>query len=103
MESSFIVTVNCTYDEATDEDWYKQCTEKDTKSLNAAFYNHYSAGISGGKYSNISYVPGMHLIYTSLEDFNRDYVTIKALADLDYVTQVYIVYSFGLPRDYMIE
>ena len=100
--SVFIVTVTCIYDKAINEAWYKECTQTDTKSLNEAFYNHYSAGISKGSYLN-THSPGMHLIYNSLENFNSDYAAIKALADLDYVTQVYISYNFGLPRHYFME
>ena len=96
-DSIFIVTVNCDYDMATNEEWYKQCTDKNIKSLNAAFYDNYKAGLSTGDYSNIVFSPGMHLIYKSPEDFNNEYATMKTLADLDYVTQVYIVYQFGLP------
>ena len=103
LNSSFVVTVNCIYDKAVNEDWYKKCSETDTKSLNEAFYNQYATSISHGKYSNIFFSPGMLFIYKSLEDFNSDYDAIKALAELDYVTQVYIVYKFGLPRDYMAE
>lgn len=103
LDSIFIVTIDCDYDIATNEEWYKQCTDKNIKSLNAAFYDNYKAGLSKGDYSNIVFSPGMHLIYNSLEDFNSDYASIKALADLDYVTQVYIVYQFGLPLDYIME
>ena len=103
LDSIFIVTVNCSYDEATNEDWYEQCVNKDIKSLNEAFFNQYSRFLSHGIYSNIVFSPGLHLIYDSPEDFDKDYATIKTLANLDYVTQVYIVYKFGLPRDYFME
>lgn len=103
LNSMFMVTINCNYEAAIDEDWYKQCSEADTSSLNAAFYDHYSAGLSKGRYSNIVFSPGMYLIYYSPEAFNNDYAAIKALADLDYVTEVYIVYQFSVPRDIFLE
>lgn len=103
LDSVFIVTVNCDYETAINAEWYKQCSETDIKSLNAAFYNYYSAGLSKGNYSNIVFSPGMHLMYYSPEDFNNDYAAIKALTDLDYVTEVYIVYNFPVPSDYFLE
>ena len=102
-DSVFIVTVNCDYEVAIDEGWYNQCSEKDIKSLNAAFYNYYGAGLSNGNYSNIVFSPGMHLMYYSPEDFNNDYAAIKALMDFDYVTEVYVVYKFPVPNDYFLE
>ena len=102
-DSVFIVTVSCDYEAANDEDWYKQCSEKDVKSLNAAFYNYYGADLSKGNYSNIVSSPGMHLMYYSPEDFNNDYAAIKALTDLDCVTEVYVVYKFPVPNDYFLE
>lgn len=102
-DSVFIVTVSCDYEAAINEDWYKQCSETDIKSLNAAFYNYYGAGLSKGNYSNIVFSSGMHLMYYSPEDFNNDYAAIKALMDLDYVTEVYVVYKFPIPNDYFLE
>ncbi|MBQ9121792.1 MAG: hypothetical protein IJY12_05485 [Clostridia bacterium] len=103
LDSVFIVTVNCDYGTAINEEWYKQCSETDIKSLNAAFYNYYSAGLSKGNYSNIVFSPGMHLMYYSPEEFRNDYTAIIALTDLDYVTEVYIVYNFPVPIDYFLE
>lgn len=102
-DSVFIVTVNCNYEAAINEEWYKQCSETDIKSLNAAFYNYYSVGFSKGNYSNIVFSPGMHLMYYSLEDFNNDYAAIKALTDVHYVAEVHIVYKFPVPSDYFLE
>ena len=102
-DSVFIVTVSCDYEAAINEDWYKQCSETDIKSLNAAFYNYYGAGLSKGNYSNIVFSSGMHLMYYSPEDFNNDYAAIKALMDLDYVTEVHVVYKFPIPNDYFLE
>ena len=45
----------------------------------------------------------MLLTYYTLDDFNYDYAAIKALMDLEYVTQVYIQYHFGLPMEYYME
>lgn len=102
-DSVFIVIIYCTYETAINEDWYKQCSETDIKSLNAAFYNYYSTDLSKGNYANIFFSPGMHLMYYSPEDFNNDYAAIKALMDLDYVTEVSIVYKFPVPDDYILE
>lgn len=102
-DAVFIITVDCDYETAINEDWYKQCEETDTKSLNAAFYNNYSAGLSNGKYSNIVFSPGMHLNYKSQEGFVEDYATIKAMADLHYVAQVNIGYYYSMPDEYFME
>lgn len=103
LDSVFIVSVNCDYEAAINEEWYKQCPKADIESLNAAFYNYYSVGLSGGNYSNIVFSPGMYLMYYSPEDFKNDYSGIKALTDLDYVTEVSIVYNFPVPIDYFLE
>ena len=103
LNSCFIVTVSCDYDRAVNEKWYKRCKEKDNKSLNQAFYNSYKSYLSKGNYSNIIFNTGMHLIYYSVKDFNKNYATIKAFTDLEYVKRVSIRYQFALPRDYMAD
>ena len=103
IDSVFHVYIYCDYDKATNEDWYKQCSEKDIVSLNDAFYNNCSKDISKCKYSNFYSSAGMFLTYYTLEDFNYDYAAIKALTDLEYVTRVYTIYRFGLPNEYYDE
>ena len=103
VASAFHVYVYCVYDKATNEDWYKQCSEKDTASLNDAFYNSCSKDISKCIYTRYISAAGMLLRYYILDDFNYDYAAIKALMDLEYVTQVYIQYHFGLPMEYYME
>ena len=100
--SVFIVTVSCDYDRAVNEKWYKRCKEKDNKSLNQAFYNSYKSYLSKGDYSNIVFSTGMHLLYYSVKDFNKNYDTIKAFKDFEYVKEVSVIYQFALPQDYFI-
>ena len=101
-KQGFVVTVSCDYDRAVNEGWYKRCKEKDNKSLNQAFYNSYKSHLSKGDYSNIVFNTGMYLFYYSVEDFNKNYATIKAFTDLEYVECVGIGYQFALPQDYFI-
>ena len=100
--SCFIINVECNYKNAVNEDWYKQCSQTDIESLNAAFYSCYGSGFPNGEYSNIVFAPGMYFIYYSLDDFKFDYSALKALTDLEYVTDVFISYQFGIPYDYII-
>ena len=104
MESAFIVVVSCCYDCAAQyEDWYQQCSTKNIKSLNEAFYQQYGADITHGQYSNIVFSTGMHFVYLSTDDFNSDYEAIKALLELSYVKQISIGYKYGLPGCYFLE
>ena len=50
-EPTIIVTIDCNYDLATDEDWYKACSNKDIKTLNTAFFNEYSNELSEGHFT----------------------------------------------------
>jgi len=100
----FDIIVYCNYDYATEEDWYKQCAEKDTKSLNDAFYNYYSSAFQNKEnYYAYDYRQGVYLCYISEECLKKDYCNIKALLDLDYVFRIYIAYNYSLPNDYFYE
>lgn len=103
-ESCFIIVVSCCYDCAAQyEDWYQQCSTKNVKSLNEAFYQQYGANITNGQYSNIVFSAGMHFVYLSLDGFSSDYEAIKALLELSYVKQISIWYNYGLPDCYFLE
>ena len=99
----FEVYIHYVPEEAADEEWYKQCVDKDIKSLNQAFFDQHSKNLSHGKYSNIALSHMIYLIYRSSEDFEKDYAAIKALTDLDYVKEASIHYTFGLPEEYFLE
>ena len=101
--SGFQIYIECNFENASDEDWYKQCSDTDTKSLNEAFYSSISSTLTNGEFSNIVFSPGVHLGYSSADDLYADYLDIKSLTDLEYVTTITIGYHYGLPYDYMAE
>ena len=101
--SCFRISIKCNFEKAVDEDWYKQCSDTDTKSLNEAFYSSIASTLTNGEFSNIVFSPGVHLGYSSADDLYADYLAIKSLTDLEYVTTITIGYHYGLPYDYMAE
>ncbi len=101
--AGFTVIINCDYDMATDEDWYKMCSTTDDVSLNAAFYDKYGISVPKGDYTNIIFLSGMYLQYYLPEDFCSDFDAIKDFAKLDYVTSISIVYHFSMPLDWMAD
>ena len=101
--SGFSISIKCNFENIADEDWYKQCSSTDTKSLNEAFYHSIASTLSKGEFINIPYKTGLRLSYTSAENLYCDYSSIKSLTDLDYVTIIEIGYLYGLPYDYMAE
>ena len=101
--SGFQISIKCNFENASDEDWYKQCSDTDTKSLNEAFYSSIASTLTNGEFSNIVFSPGVHLGYSSADDLYADYLNIKSLTDLEYVTTITIGYLYGLPYDYMAE
>ena len=103
QSSAFHVTIECNFEDAVDEDWYKQCSKTDTKILNEAFYNHLASTLLKGEFVNVAFIPGARLRYSSAIDLYSDYLAIKSLTDLDYVTIIQIGYHYGLPYDYLKE
>ncbi len=103
MESSFVIRVNCDYVKAINTKWYKLAAGIDTKSLNEAFYDCYRSNFEHEEFFNTPIDPGLSLSCTSLDEFKLDYSGIKALAELEYVTQVHIKFTYGLPYDYFLE
>ena len=103
MESSFVIRVSCDYGKAINTEWYKLSAGVDTKALNEAFYNCYRSNFEHEVFFNTPLNPGLSLSCTSLDEFKLDYSGIKALAELEYVTQVHIKFTYGLPYDYFLE
>ena len=101
-DSSFRIQVLCNYENAKDEEWYKQCTNTDKTSLNDAFYNSYQSYFPKGDFYNNSWIYGLSLSYSSIDDFYSDYATAKLLIDLECITTIHIYFTFGLPNRFII-
>ena len=110
-EPTIIVTVNCNYDLATGEDWYKACSNKDIKTLNTAFFNEYSNELSEGHFTPWAIAPSLYFEYVisastlseTLNAFCSDYSVMKQLVDLEYVKDISIGYYYSIPRSYFDE
>ena len=96
-QSVILITICCDYDLAVNEEWYRQCSEINNESLNEAFFCQYDVSFANGIYKNIPLISGALLSYYSLESFYMDYSNIKDLADLGYITEIWIQYQYGLP------
>lgn len=109
--ATIIVTVSCNYDLATDEEWYKACSNTDFETLNTAFFNEYSNEFSEGHFSPLGIQPALHFIYAHSADtlsealtaFYSDYAVLKRLIDLEYVTEISIQYFYSVPGSYFDE
>ena len=95
----FQVIVHCNYPSAVNEAWYKQVSQKDTDSLNEAFYNSCKDSFSDGAFSNISFYDGLYFTYDTSDEFLVDYDALKSLLDLPYVVCLEIVYYYPVPID----
>ena len=109
--ATILVTVSCNYDLATDEEWYKACSNTDFLTLNTAFFNEYSHEFSEGHFSPWGVLPALHFIYAhsagtfseALTTFYSDYTVLKRLVDLEYVTKISIQYFYSVPGSYFDE
>ena len=110
-EPTIIVTIDCNYDLAADEDWYKACSNKDIKTLNTAFFNEYSNELSEGHFTPWGIAPALYFEYDHSEStlsetlnvFYSDYSVLKQLIDLEYVTDIFIQYFYSVPGSYFDE
>ena len=99
----FEVIVHCNYPSAVNEAWYKQVSQKNTESLNEAFYNFCKDNFSDGAFTNISFYNGLYFTYSTPEEFLVDYDALKSLLDLPYVVRLEIVYYYPVPIDFGIQ
>ena len=110
-EPTIIVTVNCNYNLATDEDWYKACSNTDVKTLNTALFNEYSYELSEGHFTPLGIAPALYFKYdhseTNLSDtiavFYSDYEVLKQFVNLPYVKDISIGYYYSMPNNYFAE
>ena len=100
-DAGFTIRISCDYENALEEEWYKQCANTDKYSLNAAFYNHWKTCFSNGDFYNNNWIDGLLLSYSSIDNFCIDYATMKILNDLHYVISIQLTYSYGLPDKYI--
>ena len=105
---TIIVLVDCNYNLATDEDWYKACSDTEFETLNTAFFNEYSNELSEGHFIPLGVIDALHFVYDHSTDtlsetlnvFYSDYSVLKRLIDLEYVRYIYIQYAYSVPRGY---
>ena len=110
-EPSIIVTVDCNYDLATDEEWYIACLHKDIKTLNTAFFKEYSHELSEGHFTAWGIAPTLFFEYVhsastlseTLSIFCSDYAVMKQWIDLEYVNNISIGYYYSIPGSYFDE
>lgn len=111
IDAAIIVTVDCNYDLATDEDWYKACSNTDIKTLNTALFNEYSHELSEGHFSPWAIAPALYFDYVHSEStlsetlnvFYSDYAVLEELINLEYVTGISIQYFYAVPGSYFEE
>ena len=108
IPSAILVYVNCNYDLATEEDWYKACLNTDLETLNTAFFNEYSHELSEGHFVPLGILPTLLFEYehsaSTLSEtvtvFYSDYAVLKRLISLEYVTSIYVQYVYSVPGSY---
>lgn len=111
IDAAIIVTVDCNYDLATDEDWYKACSNTDIKTLNTALFNEYSHELSEGHFTPWGIAPALYFEYDhsastlseTLNVFYSDYAVLEQLINLEYVTGISIQYFYAVPGNYFEE
>ncbi len=105
MPAVILVDVNCNYDLAAEEDWYKACLNTDLETLNTAFFNEYSHELSEGHFIPLGILPALNFAYDhsastlseTLNAFYSDYRVFKQLLNLEYVTSIDIRYYYSVP------
>lgn len=110
-DAMIMITVDCNYDLAVDEDWYKACADTELKTLNTAFFNEYSDELSEDHFSVWVIAPALYFQYDhtddtmseALADFYADYAVLKRLVGLEYVTSINIGYYYSVPGSYFDE
>ena len=108
MNPTILVIITCDYNLATDEDWYKACSDTDNETLNTAFFNEYSNELSEGHFIPVAIFPGLHFVYAhsidtlseTLNVFYSDYSVLKQLIDLEYVKDIRVQYVYSVPGSY---
>ncbi len=110
-QSSIFITVYCNYNLAYGEEWYKSSTDKDYKSLNAAFFDEYSHKLSVKHFELCEATPELFFVYkhseenlsVAINEFYKDYAFLKTLSDLEYVKDIRIEYRYGVPKYWFAE
>ena len=110
-QSSIMIEVYCNYNLAYGEEWYKSSTDKDYKSLNAAFFDEYSHKLSVEHFELLDATPALFFTYKHSEDtlsvaineFYEDYAFLKTLSDLEYVKFISVKYRYGVPKYWFAE
>jgi hypothetical protein len=109
----FWIVVHIDYSLATDEEWYKACENAELATLHTAFYDEYCSNLlaerpyigNGEREINIIYrhadehCTDQPPLSEVLIDVYHDYEIIKNLAELDYVTNVEVIYWYSFYED----
>ena len=107
-DAAIIVTIDCNYDLATNEAWYKACSNTDVKTLNTALFNEYSHELSEGHFTPWGIAPALYFEYDhsestlseTLKVFYSDYAVLAQLVDLEYINGISIQYFYSVPGSY---
>ena len=102
--SRISILIQCDYDLAINESWYIECEDKSFAALNTAFFNEYCEGLNEhfvlygiGEALKFNYDHSENELSDAINEFNSDFSILKQLVNLDYVTEVYVTYYYGLP------
>ena len=105
------VFIDCNYDLAVDEDWYKECQDTKYETLNTALFNQYSNELSDGHFTPLGILSALFFKYVHSEEtisetltvFYSDYNVLKRLIDLEYVNCICITYRYSMPSRFFAE
>ena len=89
---------------ARNTEWYQRVENKDRKNLSNSFCEAFSDGFKNSNSLCGSVIfDGMILSYTSNEGLLADLNYILEISDLEYISEISIVYEYSLPEDYLLE
>ena len=108
MNPKILVIITCDYNLASNEEWYKACSNTDNETLSTAFFNEYRDELSEGHFVPVALFPALHFLYIhststlseTLNVFYSDYSVLKQLIDLEYVKNIRIQYVYSVPGSY---
>ena len=84
-------------------EWYKRVENKDRKNLSNSFCYTFSEGFeNSSSLMGSSLFDGMIVSYASNEGILTDLNYVLEMSDLEYISEISIVYQYSLPKDYFM-
>ena len=102
------IYVGLNYLRAHSEAWYKECPDKEFYTINNAFFNEYCTEEFEGEVTiygidslvGLSYNHTEETISDAIKSSSKDYLILKQLAKLPFVSSISISYSYSMPGDF---